>query len=854
LNWVGGVTISSAPPNISNALAVTAGKLAFSKIFAPFSLLLAGLCAGFFFRQLRLAPLACVLGGLAVALSSQFFSTACWGVAAQVIALGMNFLALGWIVDDSRRLRWAKVILAGMAVGMGVMEGYDIGAIFSVCVAAFVLYHAGCGEGTRALRLARGVARVAGIAVAAGLIATQALIALVGTQIKGVVGTEQDTKTKEEKWDWATQWSYPPGEILRLVIPGLFGYRMDTPGGGAYWGRAGETPGYYENRANSEWLKTHPNAMPRFSGGGTYAGLLVVLLAAWAVAQSLRKKASIFTNAQRRLIWFWTAMAAVSLLLAFGRYAPFYQFVYMLPYFSTIRNPAKFTHTFHWALLILFAYGVHGCSRCYLERPAVIVAGLKAHFKNWWAKAGLFDKRWTTGCLGVAGASLLGTLIYASSRANLERHLESLGFAGELASATAVFSIKEVVWFLVFLVLTVGLVTLVVSGWLSGRRARTGGILLGALLVVDLARADLPWIIFWDSTQKYATNPIIETLRDKPYQHRVAVLPWWLKLVFQIPPKLSQAEQFFEQLYDLEWKQHLFPYYNVQSLDIIQMPRVPEDMAAFEGALQFRGPATLPLVPRRWQLTNTRYLVGAAGMLELLNQGIDPDQKRFRIVTQFDLALKPGVARFVNYADLTVVPATNGAYALFEFTGALPRAKLYSNWQVSTNDAATLQQLADPKFDPAQTVLVGSPLPSPPATGTNRPSAGTVEFVSYAPKHLVLQARAEAPSVLLLNDKFDPNWFVTVDGTPAPLLRCNYIMRGVHLSPGPHRIEFRFTPPVTGLWVSLAVLGVGLVLLVCVAAFGGTPPKSDDPPSPDALSASPVQPRPDARRPNPRGA
>ena len=39
---------------------------------------------------------------------------------------------------------------------------------------------------------------------------------------------------------------------------------------------------------------------------------------------------------------------------------------------------------------------------------------------------------------------------------------------------------------------------------------------------------------------------------------------------------------------------------------------------------------------------------GAAGLLELLNQGIDPDQKRFRIVTQFDLTLKPGVARFVR--------------------------------------------------------------------------------------------------------------------------------------------------------------------------------------------------------------
>src|SRR5439155_1508593 len=55
-----------------------------------------------------------------------------------------------------------------------------------------------------------------------------------------------------------------------------------------------------------------------------------------------------------------------SVLLEFGRYAPFYQFVYMLPYFSTIRNPAKFTHPFNWSLVILFAYGIHGLCRRYL--------------------------------------------------------------------------------------------------------------------------------------------------------------------------------------------------------------------------------------------------------------------------------------------------------------------------------------------------------------------------------------------------------------------------------------------------------------------------------------------------------
>ncbi len=69
------------------------------------------------------------------------------------------------------------------------------------------------------------------------------------------------------------------------------------------------------------------------------------------------------------------------------------------------------------------------------------------------------------------------------------------------------------------------------------------------------------------------------------------------------------------------------------------------------------------------------------------------------------------------------------------------------------------------------------------------------------------------PSVLLLNDKYDPNWKVTVDGKPETLLRLNFIMRGVALTPGEHTVEFHFAPPLTSLYVSLAAIALGLALV-----------------------------------------
>jgi len=91
-------------------------------------------------------------------------------------------------------------------------------------------------------------------------------------------------------------------------------------------------------------------------------------------------------------------------------------------------------------------------------------------------------------------------------------------------------------------------------------------------------------------------------------------------------------------------------------------------------------------------------------------------------------------------------------------------------------------------------------------------NSGTVEFKSYTPKHLVFAANAAAPSVLLLNDKYDPHWSVTVDGNPAELLRCNFLMRGVYLTPGQHTVEFKFSLPSGPLYVTLTAIVIGLCL------------------------------------------
>ena len=840
------------------------GPVGYAKLLAPIALFILGLGAWTFFRRLQLSPLAATLGALAATLNSTFFATACWGVAPQQIAIGMDFFALALVVSNGAGtpwfIRWTRLALAGLAVGVNVTEAADIGAIFSVFVAAFVFYREVTGEnGAVWAKAGRGISRVTVIALFAGFIATQTIVALVGAAIVGIAGTAQETETKAQHWNWATSWSEPKVETLSLFVPGLFGYRLDTPNnmmsflqesyrGGNYWGTVGSDP------ALDPWFEggrkgPMPPGQVRFTSGTNYAGILVVLLALWAIAQSLRRQNSAFTAPHKRLVWFWAVVSIGSLLLAYGRFAPFYQFFYMLPYASTIRCPSKFLLVFSWAIVILFAYGIHGLSRRYLEIPAVNSTSLPARLKSWWAKVRGFDRNWTYACGVMFIAAALGWLIYSSEKSGLVHYLQTVGFGDEeMANQIAAFSIGQAGWLVLLFALAAGLSVLTVAGVFAGKRAKLGGILLGAFLVADLGRADLPYIVHWDYQQKYdidpanpanSTNPIINFLRDKPYEHRVAGLP------FNTSEHLPLYDDYFGGtmgVYSIEWAQHHFPYYNIQSLDKIQMPRMPADLMAYEMTLAPRSADTTYLLGRRWELTNTRYLLGSAGFLDALNEQLDPVQHRFRIVRRFDLVPKPGIERVTRLEELTAASSDSGALAVFEFMGALPRASLYSNWQVSTNDPAALQRwldglkrylpaesystltslsrtdqatlktLADANFDPARTVLLSAPLAAAPVTNSINAGSGTVKFKSYAPNDIVLDAQAAVPSVLLLNDMFDPHWQVSVDNKPAELLRCNFIMRGVFLTPGPHTVEFKFSLPSKSLYITLAAIGVGIIL------------------------------------------
>ena len=812
LNWVGSAMLG-ATPNLSQILGSLVGSALFvAKFYVPLSLVFLGISCWFFVRRLGFRSEVAILSGIAAALASNPVSYACWGLPAKAFSLGFTLLALAALSgQESGWRRWLALATAGLATGLNVSEGGDVGAILSLYVAGFVAWQCWSEATETPKKLLNAAMRLTVVVLFAGWIAAHAIHALVSTQIVGVSGMSQTRESEAQRWQFATAISLPPVESLRIVVPGLFGYRMDSPDGGAYWGAVG-----FDGTSKGRW-----------SGAGEYAGILVVLVASYAAATSLRKKQSPYSEQERRMVWFWTAVATGSLALSWGHFAPFYRIFFAIPYLSTIRIPSKFLHVMHLAVWVLFAYGLEAIARGSLASGKERLGGWKDQFAAWRKTAAPGEVNWVFGAVACFAIAAVGALNYAGGAAELKSHLRGIEFQMG-PPATAEFSIGEAWKALGFFAISLALVGGMITGFFNGTRARIGWMLLGTVLVVDLYRANTPWVKYYDWVTRYQSNPVLDLLKDKPWEQRVTA---FLDPHRQGP--LVGGESALSWTYlQKEWLENQFQYFNIQSLDISQMPRVPELETAYFAALGLlENQSNLPLVGRLWQLTNTRYILGSKEVVDQLNGMVDPVQKRIRLKMPFGLGLKPGVTppnASTATADmvqlLTATASETGPFAVLEYTGALPRAKFYTDWQAGLDNTQVLQRLRSMEFDPARQVLVSEALSG--GAPASSPSTAEASIVAYAPKHITVKTRSTAPGILLLNDRWHPDWKVTVDGQSTPLLRANFLMRGVSVAAGEHTVEYRFDPPHQTLWVSLAAVATGL-LLVGILILAPKPSSAD---------------------------
>jgi len=198
---------------------------------------------------------------------------------------------------------------------------------------------------------------------------------------------------------------------------------------------------------------------------------------------------------------------------------------------------------------------------------------------------------------------------------------------------------------------------------------------------------------------------------------------------------------------------------------------------------------------RYWELTSTRYLIAQTGnpvtsqfihskfkveyrplYINAINAVIDPVQKRFESAAL--LAIDPGSEE----SGLKLRESPNGTLALMEFKGALPRAKLYSDWQDEVNAETAREILFSPGFVPQIQVVIREdniPAPKRPAFTVK---LSPVQLIALDDQQVIMKIPAvDHNTVLLLNSTYDPKWQVTVSDQSAKLLHANLDACAIYL-------------------------------------------------------------------------
>ena len=144
--------------------------------------------------------------------------------------------------------------------------------------------------------------------------------------------------------------------------------------------------------------------------------------------------------------------------------------------------------------------------------------------------------------------------------------------------------------------------------------------------------------------------------------------------------------------------------------------------------------------------------------------------------------------------------------AVVSLPNALPRARLFTRYEVVPGDRA-LPRVLDPAFDPLASVVLGGP---PDRRIEPDGDPGRAEIVVDEGNRVEVQVTAVSASVLLLADTYHSGWRAAIDGAEVPVLVANYAFRAVTVGPGAHRVVWRFHHP--GLAAGLSLFAGGLIL------------------------------------------
>jgi hypothetical protein len=626
-------------------------------------------------------------------------------------------LLFGELAVRGKRAVW--YLLAGCVLGLQILAGHP--QYMAYCAGALVLYIL-----FRAVAVCRDEGGMKPLAFSAAgivlMVATGAALSAVQL-LPGVEFAAESGRANLAGPASVRDNSLPPENLALLAVPGIFGDMQ----GGRYWGR---------------WL---------YWETCLYAGILPLLL---ALLGALR--------ARSRIAQFFSGLAVLSLVLAFGYYSPLFGFLYArVPGFSVFRAQAKFTVLAAFSLAVLAGFGC----RCLLDRGEE-ARRLIARF----GAASIIIALALT-LLAAAAAATGGGESPLWGRVVQYRHAR--GFEGTPPIDPADTVSRAAAYRTALRGALTAAALLLVSGavFLASRRMRPAAL---AAVVLLLSIGDL-----WHFGARYVIVSPLESCR-------------W-------PPDLAESMRSDRSVYRI-----CAPNISVPGA----MQNMPEGIAAIDGYETLN-------VGLYKDYVDASQGVGRGARLDFAIDGVAPMLEALNL----KYVLLPAPQRFASPGYRRRF--TDGRVTVYEKEAPSPRAFVAHRARMIPEPDAALAALRMRGEAARDEVILsadpGIPLPAP-APGSPRDRA---EIVDEQPCEVRVTAGLSSPGFLVLSDVYYPGWKAYADGKEVPIHRANYAFRAVYLGEGTHEVRFVYAPRsfAIGLRVSAAAaLLVGIAL--ALAAFG----------------------------------
>ena len=145
---------------------------------------------------------------------------------------------------------------------------------------------------------------------------------------------------------------------------------------------------------------------------------------------------------------------------------------------------------------------------------------------------------------------------------------------------------------------------------------------------------------------------------------------------------------------------------------------------------------------------------------------------------------------------------------------AVPQAWIvHEARQVARGEALPL--LANGEVNPRTMALLET---TPPELApASDPSADAVTVTSDSPDHMRLEARTDAPGLLMLSESYDPGWKAYVNGEQVEVLVADHLLRAIPLPAGEHTVELRYEP--TSLKIGMAIFAATILTITVALAI-----------------------------------